>query len=104
MAAGEGFGAECAVVHPSAPGFEKSRSGGLHTSFSRAKSVGPGERGSEGFKPSALYPGHFAAARGSASGAGKPIRQEENGFFAESTTWRRIREIDKMAPFLVPQN
>ena len=56
MTVGEGCDAECVVVHPATPGFEKSHTGGLRTSCSRAQSAGQGERGDDGFKPSALYP------------------------------------------------
>ena len=52
---GAGFDAECAVVHPAKPSFEKSHPGGLYTAFSRAKSAGRGVYGSPGFEPSAIY-------------------------------------------------
>ena len=55
MTVGEGCDAECVVVHPAAPGFEKSHTGGLYTACSRAKSAGQGEYGEDGFKPSAMY-------------------------------------------------
>ena len=55
MTCGAGFDAECAVVHPAKPSFEKSHRGGPYTAFSRAKSAGRGVYGSPGFEPSAIY-------------------------------------------------
>ena len=52
---GEGCDAECVVVHPAAPGFEKSHAGGLYAECSRAKSAGQCEYGEDGFRPSAMY-------------------------------------------------
>ena len=55
MTCGAGYDAECVVVHPAKPSFEKSHPGGLYTAFSRAKSAGSGVYGSPGFEPSAIY-------------------------------------------------
>ena len=55
MTCGSGCDAECVVVHPAKPSFEKSHPGGLYTAISRAKTAGRGVYGDEGFAPSALY-------------------------------------------------
>ena len=52
---GSGCDAECVVVHPAKPSFEKSHPGGLYTAFPRAKTAGRGVYGDHGFAPSALY-------------------------------------------------
>ena len=54
MTCGSGRDAECVVVHPSKPSFEKSRPRDLYTAFSRAKSAGRGVYGDHWFAPSAL--------------------------------------------------
>ena len=55
MTCGAGCDAECVVIHPATPSFEKSHPGGLYTACSRAKSAGRGAYGEPGFEPSALY-------------------------------------------------
>ena len=52
---GPGRDAECAVVHPAHPSFEKSHPGGLYDASSRDKSAGRGVYGEPGFEPPAIY-------------------------------------------------
>ena len=51
-----------------------------------------------------VFTAKLATARGSSPRSRPPRRKESNGFPADSTKWRRKREIDTVAQFRVCEN